>query len=509
MPSPGKVEATQRSLVFQGLGSFWTSVFRDKAQVRRLLDLVWQTSTLADFNASTGKRAGDYQLSRIRSGLITFNREDIISAGQVEYDSATVGTYGSPADYRQIFDGARNWHGVPWREVMPLAIQGRSGRLGVGQDFWVHPGGWVFFRDDPAVEFPDGVIAILEGLAPTGTTAAAWLAEADGRDQQALVTRYLRGQQTPGAFRLALATVAGLAVLETRQRLLAVFPAGRGYRYVFDQEGLLADYPHTPLTPDADYAAGTIIGDGVQVLHDDGTARAWWRSVDWRGGLSLDPFLAVRGLRALDRDVTAYSAGADAGSLGGSRLHARVQLSDDFWLEHGYWNGVAARETSDRQYLNQVVRLPEDPTTGAQVGSLQALLLAAADAEHTSRVLNLPLEQPNVDALHNTRLINAIDMLFQSVFARRGLVVVLHQGKVPRPAAALQFIRENLPAGCAPIVLSHPADLPVERITIGANLGLTESVIIGVLVPRAATEQVLLGNMTVERVEIRHLVPVA
>lgn len=509
MPLPGKVEATHKSLVFQGLGSFWTSVFRDKAQVRRLIDLVWQTSTLSEFNATTGKRAGDYQLSRIRSGLISFSREEVISAGQVEYDGAATGSYGTTSDYRQIFDGARDWYGIPWRDIMPLAVQGRSGRLVIGQDFWVNPNGWVFFRDDPAVEFPDGVVVILEGLAPTGATAAAWLAEADGRDQQPLVTRYLRGQQTPGAFRLALAAVAGLAVLETRQKLLAVFPAGRGYRYVFEQAGLLADYPHVPLSVGLDYPAGTIIGGGVQVLQDDGTARAWWRSVNWRGGISLDPFLTVRGLRALDQDVTAYSAGSDAGSLAGSRLHARAQLSEDFWLDHGYWRGVAARETADRQYLNEVVGLPEDPVTDDQVGSLADLIQAAADAEHVSRVLNLPLEQPNVEALRNTRLINPIDLLFQTVFGRRGLVVVLHQGQVPRPAAALQFIQDNLPAGCVPVVLSHPADLPVERITVGDNLDLTESVTIGVLVPRTATEQVLLGNLTVERVEIRHLLPAA
>lgn len=484
-------------------------MFRDQAQVRRLLDLVWQTLTLSDFNAATGRRVGDYQLSRIRSGILRFVREDVVVASRLDYDTLEAGSYGTTADYRQVFDGARDWRGVPWKDILPLAVQGRSGRLGIGQDFWVHPGGWVFFRDDPAMEFPDGVIAILEGLSPAGSTAAAWLAGADGRYQQPLVNKYLRCHQTPGSFRLALAAVAGLAVIESRQRLLAVIPAGRGQRYVFEQGTVIADYPHTPLVPDQDYPAGTVIGDGVQVLHDDGTARAWWRSVEWRGGISLDPFLAVRGLRALDRDVTAYSAGADAGSLAGSRLHARVQLSGDFWLEHGYWKAVAARETADRQYLNRLVGLLEDPVTPDQVGSLEALLAAAADAEHVSRVLNLPLEQPNVDALRNTRLINAIDLLFQAVFGRRGMVVVLHQGKVPRPAAALQFIREHMPSGCVPIVLSHPADLPVERITIGDNLGVTESVTIGVLVPRAATEQVLLGNMTVERVEIRHLVPVA
>jgi len=507
MPLPGKVEATHKSLVFQGLGSFWTSVFRDKAQVRRLLDLVWQTSTLSDFNAATGHRAGDYQLSRIRSGIIRFAPEEVLTADQVSYDEPEAGSYGTTADYRRVFDGARNWHGVPWRDLLPLAVQGRSGRLGVGQDFWVHPGGWVFFRDDPAVEFPDGVIAVLEGLAPAGSTAAAWLAEANGRDQQALVTKYLRCHQTPGAFRLALAAVAGLTVLETRQRLLAVFPTRRGQRYVFEQSTRLADYPHTPLTVGQDYAAGTIIGDGVQVVHDDGTARAWWRSVNWRGGISLDPLLTARGLRALDRDVSAYSAGSDTGSSAGSKLHARVPLSADFWQDHAYWSAVAKRETADGQYLNRLVGLPEADGTD-QVGSLAALLVAATDAEQVSRVLNLPLEQPNIDALHNTRLINAIDLLFQAVLGRRGLVVVLDQGKVPYPQAALEFIREHLPAGCVPVVLSHPADLPVERITVGDNLGVTESVTIGVLVPRSATEQVLLGGMTAERVAIRHLVPV-
>ena len=232
---------------------------------------------------------------------------------------------------------------------------------------------------------------------------------------------------------------------------------------------------HPALVVGKTYTKYTIVGDGVEV-HQPNPARPgndWWRAVDWRGGIVLDPIIRNAHLKLLDQLVPIYAAGSSDGGLSPRKTHARFQLSDDFWSETSYWNEVAAREKASGEYLNELVGLEADDGV-----AYAALLASTVEANRINDALGLPLEQPPVGALSNGKLVNPLDIMFKTVLGVKSYIVVLRPEHCPNPAALYDFLRRHLPVTGVPIVLDMGPDLPVETIGTVDSIRINDLVIV-------------------------------
>jgi hypothetical protein len=340
--------------------------------------------------------------------------------------------------------------------------------------------------------------------------------------------------------------------------------------YTFEQETLRVNYDHTPLIVGTTYTADRIIGDGVQIFYDQGDGKTWWRQLNWGAGISLDPILKTfSGLPLLDRDTLVYSAGSDPGSVDGSKLHARIKLTDDFYSEEPYWDWVAARETGSGYYINGLVGLPEDPTSsvptpfgynypslpslnlltedwlsltlpatvGYDYGSVSAsvlyfddygpivptampgessvpifssssntfrLLLAQyAAANELNKAYGWPIEQPDIEALPNSKLINALDFFFEAVLQKKGMVILIDRDQIENLSSFYRFMQREMLAGVVPIVISRSSRLEIESVSVGDTIDVDSSALtIAPTTPRVLLEAVDLSSVMTDAVTL-------
>jgi len=383
MSTPKNVRSTRVGLTFARLGTFWTNVFKDKKQVRRLINMVHQTPALQSFEATSNNLGGVRdEKDRIANVVVSYDKRDVVQGGDQFFDDDRL-LYGTLEDYPGVYGGGNTKFWIlPITNYVPFAIQAPTRRLLVGIDFFIYKDRWIFFRNNPELTFEGERFLIV-----SGRRRQPWLLEYATRtsppDTMQHVVEYARNNQSPGAFELALASVAGMRVLNFDQHLLVVQEEGTTTTYTFEKEIVRVTYPHTPLEVGKLYNKNHIIGDGVRVYPGGPTSPAWWRAVDWRGGLSLDPIVDFKGLFLKDEDVTAYAAGTDPGSVEGSKVHGRMDLTGNSDLEKPYWDKVSARETDQGYYLNSVLRLLteqqalsvriEEPGSGYSVDDLIVL----------------------------------------------------------------------------------------------------------------------------------------
>ena len=360
MSVPENVRSTRVGLTFARLGTFWTETFKNKAQVRRLVNLVHQTSILQGFESTSNNLAGVAgEKDRVSNVLVSYNKKDVIQGGDQFYDDEHL-QYGTEQDFPGVYGGGNTQFWIlPLSTYVPFVIQAKTRRLLIGVDFFVYKNQWIYFRDNPAEVFDGERFVIITGKRHI-PWALEYVTQVSPPDTMRHVVHYARNSQSPGSLELALASVAGMKILSFTQRLLIARNEGSVLVYTFEKEVIRVAYPHTKLEVGKLYLKDYIIGEGVKVYPGGPTAPAWWRAIDWRGGLSLDPIIDFKGLFLKDEDVTAYAAGTDAGSVAGDKVHARMELTPNFDLEHAYWDKVAQRETAQGYYLNSVLGLLTD-----------------------------------------------------------------------------------------------------------------------------------------------------
>lgn len=361
MPVPKNVRSTRVGLTFARLGTFWTHTFKDKAQVRRLVNLAHQTTAMQQFESTANNLAGiSGEKDRVANVVVAYDKRDIIQAGDKFYNDTGL-AYGDLQNYQLVYGGGdTQFWALPIRTFIPYIIQARGRRLLIGIDFFTLKDEWILFRSNPVDLFGNEWFLIQAGKRKN----QGWLLEralgSTPPDSIEHVVNYARNDQSPRALELALASVAGMKILKFDQRLLIARPDGRITTYTFEKETVRVDYPHERLEVGKLYRKNHIIGAGIKVHPGGPVNPAWWRAIDWRGGLSLDPIIDFKGLFLKDEDVTAYASGTDADSIAGSKVHARLDLTGNWDLEHLYWDRVSAREIDQGFYLNAVLNLLTD-----------------------------------------------------------------------------------------------------------------------------------------------------
>lgn len=500
---PVNASIRRRSDLWQRLGSFWTAAFRQRAQAKTLMAAATQTAATGRQAARTASLAGrDTESRSVHYQPFSFQSERIILTGSQLYNDPD-----HPLVYALRHADAQQAYGVfripyfalPLQGVIPIVIQAKSRRLLCGTDFYIVRERWCLFRDDPRTLFPEHQFVIIFGRLIERPSWVSGLIGAHGLDSDRRLLEYLKRSPTPGAFRLALAEAGGLAITRTSGRLAHKYRLFDRMIYAFDHEVVRVDYPHTELTVGEVYPAQTIIGDGIQVYMAGERPAAWWRQVNWRRGLSLRPILPQFGhLNLIDTDTLAYVAGQDSGSVNGSKVHARIQLSPDYYAEEPYWEEVSRQETRTGQYLNWMLGLPEaydssgltadsgivtvdttDVTCDHDIHyerTLAHVLADNAEANALNQKLKWPLEEPALGSITHTKLVNALDAFFVAVMGRSGYVVLLDFNSLnpARLRPLFSFLGRELPAGGTPIVFMHGPRLR-QRTRLAGNTPDTES----------------------------------
>ncbi len=493
--------------MFSLLGSFWTQMYAKPSDIRKLVAIMQKSSSFGEFTATVSGLAGDILGGQMVEGKVwKFKGSDVFITGELTYDDPEIdavytGTEVPDALYSNF---KRRFYGLPLDSITPIRIVGRTRTLVKGQDFFV-TSKFLLFAADPVTEFPDGKIVIELGL--DGKRRDLWfpLLRYDAGTSRQYLINYFRSTQTPQAFKLAVAAVAGYAILPAESKLVEILEKGHLTTYVFSDIVVDVDYPHTQLVAGKVYPKHFVIGDGVQVHHGNPDTRAWWRAVDWRGGIVLDPLTLFKNLPLKDEMTTLYSAGSEESSANGSKLHARVKLGAyDQDEEERYWVSVAGLENRLGIYLNTMARLPEDAEGYENFEELVERYEAANELNET---LGLPLEHPEVENLVNSKLTNALDFYFQTFLGYTGMVVVLDCNYIRNQTEVFRFVHSELPIGVVPVILAYAPTLPEEVINLTTNLKVEESVTIRQDTPIGLSETIGLPSLVRESVTIRAELP--
>jgi hypothetical protein len=221
-------------------------------------------------------------------------------------------------------------------------------RLFVGVNFEYYPG-FLVFKEDPGVLFEDSSMTV-----QTGWQFRNYALDFQGSYEyphfkRHWVLEYLRQRQDLGAFKRAIASVAGLLVLPESGHLEKVV-AGSVMTYLFDWGPMSVNYPHTPLT-EGYYEEGFIVGSCV-VSYGKGD---WAELMDWSAGISLQD---------LGSQYDVVIPNEQRGCWLESGNHIRIELDgpdqDDFWnrrhsdedLTGVYLNDVLGLAPGERNSLN-------------------------------------------------------------------------------------------------------------------------------------------------------------
>lgn len=470
-----------------------------------MVELATVTTLPLQLRKSLESLTGETRRSLLEHELIAFDQDTVHISGQLSFNDETVyATYEQPANY--IYGAFRtSYYVIASNGVVPLQIVCWLRTLILGIDFFQVGHRWLYFRDDPRVIFPDSRILVRYGYRDDVSTLWTFLHRHNAAENQDILAAYLRQWQTPKYFRLALNAVAGQCIVRKGGRLQAIQrPDETTWVYVFDNEIVKVSYAHTELEVATYYAPLTIIGDAIQVLVPSADQAAWWRQVDWSGGLSLDPFINVKGLHLRDDVVWAYPASEEVTAIAGTKLHTRLRLGDSFDVESVYWAQVAVREKVTGRYLNDYLGLStSDPD------EFEALLARFETANAWNAWRGLPKETPDVASLEGVRQVNALDIYFETAIGAKGLIVYIDSTKLTpqQMVKAYHFLRSDMLTGCTPVVFVKGYDGFDEAVEIGKSLLVTEAIVVQDIEPTAVEEQAFL-EMVSETIVVSHELPV-
>lgn len=480
-----KIESSVEGQLFQTLGSFWTSVFKEKDKVRILVETNLRTNLLGQFNQAVQNYAGDAQLgSLVRHVFVPFEQNDVIETGMQVFDmSGPQFDYGDYTDAPTTYGNFRiKYWALLLKDVVPVAIQAKDRQLLVGVDFFIQAGRYIYFRQDPRVLFPPGAYLVVRGYSRSYRPYISFFTQSQTPGYDDLVASYFRRMQTPKYFALALAAVGQLGIIRKGGELLAITETDNNTNeviYVFPEESVRVGYAHQRLTVGQNYPPLTTIGDVIKVIQADRKQNAWWRQIDWRGGLTLDPLIpSFRSLPLPDVWTVAYNAGQDSGSVEGSKVHAQLKLSSDFYSEKEYWDVVRSRETRNGYYLNSIIGLgnetPDEDATSPE--TYAKLLEVTAEANTLNFQLGLSPEQPDVASLPQTKSVNALDTFFQAVLGDVGMVIAFDQNQLSRQKEVFDFLTREMPVGGCPIIIGFVHDIVDDYDSFDSEILVEEAV---------------------------------
>jgi hypothetical protein len=293
-------------------------------------------------------------------------------------------------------------------EVTPVSIFSSRGLLVSGLNFVKSEGCLIFF-ESPEILFPDRRLLVKAAYRKQRSVMSfTWRAD-NLLTAGHYVANYLRNSQTAAAFQLAVAEIAGAAIIPWGSRLREIRQQGGDTLYAFDAGLLVVNYRHTPLVVNTLYDADTIVGDVVNVT-GPGRTDNWWSGISWGTGMSLDTLCPFKGLQFPSGSVTAYAVSSDA------VLHARFPLLGDTAVAAKFWEYVRQNELITGKLLNSVIGLPNGSATASVV---------------------------------------PIDIAFEYLLKDRAFVIKLDKNALgyTRSMQALNFIAREKPVGSLPIFI--------------------------------------------------------
>lgn len=481
---PVQLDASLPPKLFLTAGDFWTTVFGQPAQARLMASVPARTSAINEFRAKSSSMAGlPDQAKLVEWTNVAFSISDVSQSGIQTYDDPNVNyTYGPGGLPSEGFYNVRriNYFSVPLGVIIPYAIQGPSGVLTLGRDFFIQAGRWIYFRQDPRALFPDGRYCVISGEWTNPRSLWAFLLKTNDPRNNDILIEYLRVNQTPYWFFLAACAAAGLGITRRDGVLISITTGFQSTVYVFTCESVRVTYAHTPLVVGAFYQRHTVIGGLMQFFQSPKNGSSWWRQANWDGGISLAPILPdFPFLNLVDQPTVAYTSGQDPGSVNGSKVHAQVTLSNNFYTEQPYWQMVGKNETAQNQYLNQFLVLKEQVDGGNPLifDTFQKLVASYAISNAQRAALGLPPENPDVGALPQFQVTNALDLFFTALLGRGAFVITIDMVNTPCQQNLLAFMRRESPAGFIPIVLGY-GPKSVVPVTLNDNLSIDVSVVI-------------------------------
>lgn len=508
MPNLSKIPAAQRSQLYHRIGSFWLDLFGDQDQIRTIIDATTRTPFGDTVRFLADMLSGQIDEGKVRRYVeVPFRKQSVFESGRLLYDDPDEEqTFLDVSDYVSVYGTNQiRYYVVPLSSILPYQIQAGDEALVLGVDFFVHTD-WIYFRRDPRTLFEGGYYLVTAGLDLSRRTYMTQFTGVRAGNQEKWVVDFLRRSQTPNAYMLAMAAVAGLGIVEFGGAVQNVteLPSG-GAIYIFPSERVVADYAHERLTVGTVVKPRSVIGDAIRMIQKDDSGNAWWRQIDWHGGMVLDPLIpGFHGLKLVDKDTIAYCAGQDDGSVAGSKVHARLILTENFFNEKPYWDYVSSLETRSGHYLNGLLGLPEEIDGGdpAVADTFQKLLDANAAANVLNAELGLPQEQPTPAALPNTQVVNALDTFFRAVFDESAFVLAIQQGQIPHVDQLFDFIARERLVGMTPIIISFLGYHPSDTLTVGENFQVMDSVVVTDELAVTVSESLGLESMMIEGVKI-------
>ena len=364
MVSLNNLDIAWRGQTYRYLGSFWNQVFGQPDKVKVLMDMNLHNSLKTGWRSMIENLAGNPVLgSQVAYVVVPFMRSDVAETGMLLFDDPDA-TFTYPESYDEAQPAYSQYRiryfVLPLTNIIPVKIQALDRVLYQGVDFFIQANNWIFFRQDPREIFPSGNYCIIEGWDREYRSVVSYFTKTNAGTNDDLVVRWLREAQTPHNFKLALAAVARLGIVRSGGILRAVTHSFTDTIYTFDRETVRVSYRHVPLRPGTWCAAETIIGDVIQVFQAGDKPTAWWKQVEWQGGIILDPILPqFRGLPLRNVSTVVYPAGQELNSVGGSQVHARMVLGLNSWDEEAYWKWVGEQENRMGLYLNRFFQFQE------------------------------------------------------------------------------------------------------------------------------------------------------
>lgn len=423
MPSSSKdLNAKRVNDSLKGAGSFWSEGLRVRDQALHLVDACYRTNILSMLDRTLGRLTNRPE-NLVHNITIPFDAREVFTSGGAEMGTMQVDVAPTTQQFLDRFDAGNQQYwlyklqpirldgtDIHSQYVYPLRITTWRGDMIRNTAFHIH-NGFLIFHEDPEPLFPERQIVVAVGEKDLDNLHSFPLRIPNDKPSEHFV-RYSRISQSPADFEKALAVMAGLQVLpETGKLLYKVLGDGQSITYVFENFSINCDYPHIPLTEGTTYPKGLVVGDGVSVKYNDRKGGSWWKAIDFMGGLSMGT-VGSKGLVIPDRTVRAYIHSEDPGSVSGSKAHVRLELDGPQDIQEAYWESVALAETKSGIYLNH--------------------LLGLTDGD---------------------KGVNALDVFFDGVLGITAMVICIDQAMVRDLREVYQFINEQKPVGCTPIVL--------------------------------------------------------
>lgn len=470
------------------VGSFWSEHVKDRTTPLTLVSLCFRTRLFDQLELLFNKLLDNHKF-KVTNIYHKFNPEEVIYTGSDKFNQAKLeGVFGSSKLPNRFDQGEEQLWLVPLDKlnvkkglepiimevVNPIRIKAYAGHeLLLNSDFFIL-NGFICFKLDPRDIFKDNKFLIASGdYIPSNIYNFPLSVETTQPIEH--VSSFARFSQSPKYFKLALAELGGLKILKHTQRLVSKTKSRDSVTYTFEKEIVVVTYEHEELELKKLYEKDTIIGEGIQFYVPK--SGRWWREVDFKGGFSLTPVTGTPGVLVPDDYVLAYAADAQQDSVGGSKLHVRLDLIGDPDVVDAYWDSVQAREVRTDRYLNTIVGIGNNDSSfeDSNFVGIMDRLQAATDAVNNKRSIDVYKKEyrnlkrlidgeiikpsdPNGNHTAAVKQVNALDVFFEAVLKQIGSVLIIDLNQVKTNYTEIvRFATREQPAGsCIILIVRYP-----------------------------------------------------